>query len=106
MADTHDEVIDGLVRLMNGDINVGALSRADLYAAAAVVRPEQARDLLARILTGLNDRGETFAQIGKELGIHEATAARWAKPPTEDRRKRRLQSRDPADDGADEPGSD
>lgn len=25
----------------------------------------------------------------RELGVHEATAARWAKPPTEDRRRRR-----------------
>lgn len=44
---------------------------------------------LAEVLTELNRRGDTFAELGKQLGIHEATAARWAKPPTEDRRRRR-----------------
>lgn len=44
---------------------------------------------LAEVLTELNNRDHTFAELGKQLGIHEATAARWAKPPTEDRRRRR-----------------
>lgn len=43
---------------------------------------------LAEVLTELNRRGDNFAKIGETLHIHEATAARWAKPPAIDKRRR------------------
>lgn len=47
-----------------------------------------ARRILQVVVYELNERGETFADIGKHLDVHEATVSRWAKPPTEDRRRR------------------
>jgi hypothetical protein len=58
-----------------------------LYDVAASLI--SARTTLAEVLTEINRQGDTFAQIGERLGIHEATASRWAKPPAEDRRRRR-----------------
>lgn len=89
MADTTDEVLNALVRLMNGDVDVDAMTKDQLYALATALIPDKARDLLHQALSRLNDEGETFAQIGEQLGVHEATAARWAKPPADDRRRRR-----------------
>lgn len=89
MADLTPGVLDELVRLMNGEIEPRGMDKAALYRLANALVPDKARELLHRTLAELNDQGETFAQIGDHLGVHEATAARWAKPPAEDRRRRR-----------------
>jgi len=90
------EVINALVRLMSGEIDVESLSKEERYALAEQLMPDKARALLYRTLSSLNDDGETFEQIGKRLRIHMATASRLAKPPSQDRRRRR-DSTDPAD---------
>lgn len=82
-------MVSALVRLTKGEINLNELDRDQLYALADALRPGVARHTLHRALTELNDKGDTFAQIGARLDVHEATAARWAKPPGEDRRRRR-----------------
>lgn len=89
MADLTPEVMNALVRLMTGEIDVRSLPKEDLYALANALVPDKPRSLLYQTLAALNDKGETFAQIADRLGVHEATAARWAKPPAEDRRRRR-----------------
>lgn len=89
MADLTPEVMHALVRVMNGEINVDKLSDDELYALAKATRPDVARSTLHRVLIELNNRHRTFAQIGERLGVHEATASRWARPPAEDRRRRR-----------------
>lgn len=89
MADETPEVTHALVRLMKGEIDVRSLPNEELYALARGLLPDRPRSLLHQALSTLNDRGETFSQIGTHLGVHAATAARWAKPPTEDRRRRR-----------------
>lgn len=86
---TPTEVIDAVARLMNGDIDPKVMSLDELYRLAEQLLPDRARDLLYRTLAELNDRGQKFDDIGERLGVHGATAARWAKPPSEDRRKRR-----------------
>jgi hypothetical protein len=83
------EVTNALVRLMTGEIDIQSLPKEDLYSLASALVPDRPRSLLHQALAALNDRGETFAQIAERLGVHEATAARWAKPPAEDRRRRR-----------------
>lgn len=92
VADPTPEVMNALVRLMKGEIDLKALDKEALYALAAALKPGEARDTLHQTLIELNDRGDTFAQIGERLDVHEATAARWAKPPSEDRRRRRSAS--------------
>ncbi|MBV9314680.1 MAG: hypothetical protein JO100_13335 [Pseudonocardia sp.] len=87
MADLTAEVIDALVRLMNGQYEIKGRPKDELYDLAGALI--NARQTLARTLAELNEQGETFAQIGERLGIHEATASRWAKPPNEDLRRRR-----------------
>lgn len=89
MTDLTPEVKNALVRLMTGEIDVRSLPKEDLYAIASALVPDKPRSLLHQALGALNDKGETFAQIAERLGVHEATAARWAKPPAEDRRRRR-----------------
>lgn len=82
--------MNALVRVMNGDVDVESMTPEEKYALAEILVPDKARDMLHRTLASLNDDDkETFQQIGKRLGVHEATAARWAKPPAEDRRRRR-----------------
>lgn len=87
VADLTPEVLDALVRLVNGEYELTERPKDDLYDLAAALI--NARQTLAQALAELNDRGETFAQIGDRLGIHEATASRWAKPPSRDLRRRR-----------------
>lgn len=87
MASLTPEVIDVLFRLAKGEINVKDRTDAELYKLAEALI--NSRESLAEVLSELNNRDHTFAEIGKQLGIHEATAARWAKPPSEDRRRRR-----------------
>jgi hypothetical protein len=81
------EVLDALVRLMRGEVDYDSLDDDALYALGAACAA--ARETLYQVVTRLNDRGATFATIGERLDVHEATASRWAKPPAEDRRRRR-----------------
>lgn len=76
-----------LVRLTEGEIDYDALDDEALYVLAGLCA--RARETLYQVTTRLNDRGATFEQIGERLDVHEATASRWAKPPAEDRRRRR-----------------
>lgn len=89
MADLNPEVWNALVQLMNGDIDVEQMTDEQLFQIAAAAQPAVARENLHRALTELNRRGLRFSDIGEVLGIHGATAARWAKPPAEDLRRRR-----------------
>lgn len=89
MADLTPEVLNALVRVMKGELDIETLTTDELYALASATRPDVARSTLHRALIELNNREERFAQIAERLGVHEATAARWAKPPGEDRRRRR-----------------
>lgn len=89
MTDLNPEVWNALVRVMSGDVDVENLSDAELLKLAAATRPDVARSTLHRALTELNRRGNRFSQIAEELDVHEATAARWAKPPAADLRRRK-----------------
>lgn len=89
MADLNPEVLNALVRVMNGELDIETLTDEELLSLAAATRPDVARSTLHRALVELNNRGKRFAQIADDLGVHEATAARWAKPPSQDRRRRR-----------------
>ena len=60
--------------------------KEELYRLAEALI--NSREPLAEVLTELNDQGDNFAKIGARLGIHEATAARWAKPPAPDKRRK------------------
>jgi hypothetical protein len=75
------------MRLAAGELDADQLSVDELLSAAWVA--VHSKLFMSAALSALNDRGETFAQIGKRLGVHEATASRWAKPPVEDLRRRR-----------------
>ncbi|ALE77687.1 hypothetical protein WY02_03625 [Pseudonocardia sp. AL041005-10] len=88
MADLTPEVLNALVRVMNGELDVAGLTEEQLYALAEATRPDVARSTLYAVLVELNNRRIPFAEIGARLGVHEATASRWARPPAEDRRRR------------------
>lgn len=75
------------LRVSTGDVDLDTLSVDELIEVAQVAAAS--RTLLSHAIRELNRRGETFAQIAERLGVHEATASRWAKPPAEDRRRRR-----------------
>lgn len=77
--DVTPEVMNALVRLMNNETELDRLDTTALYALGAAARG--GRQLLARVVTELNRRGETFAEIGEHYGVVESTASRWAKPP-------------------------
>ncbi len=80
MADeTNPEVMNALVRLMNGDTDLEQLDKVALYALAGAARG--GRLLLQRVVAELNRRGDTFAEIGTRFGVAESTAFRWAKTP-------------------------
>ena len=87
VAGLTPEVLDALVKLMRGEVDFDDLDDEALYALGAVCA--NSRETLYQVTTRLNDRGRTFAQIAERLGVHEVTASRWAKPPAEDRRRRR-----------------
>ena len=87
MADLTPEVMNALVRLMNGETDYDALDDEALFVLGAACAVS--RETLYRVTTLLNDRGHTFAQIAERWDVHEATASRWARPPVEDRRRRR-----------------
>lgn len=87
VAGLTPEVLDALVKLMRGELDYDALDDDALYALGAACAT--ARQTLFHVTTRLNDRGKTFAEIAERLDVHEATASRWAKPPAEDRRRRR-----------------
>lgn len=90
MAGLTPGVLDALVKLMRGEVDYDALDDEALFALAGACAT--ARETLYQVTTRLNDRGYRFAQIGERLDVHEVTASRWAKPPTEDRRRRRGES--------------
>lgn len=99
MTDLSPEVRNALVRLVNGDFDLDKLTDDQLFEIAKILRPDDARELLFRTLTLLyEERKYTFASIGDHLGVHEATASRWAKPPAEDRRRRRTAREDEAEE--------
>lgn len=77
MADPTPEVIDALVRLMNGETDFDELDDDRLLALGAALQSGPVT--LARVVRSLNARGWTFAAIGERLGVHEATVSRWAK---------------------------
>jgi len=87
VADWTPEVTNALVRLMNGELDYDGLDDDALLALAAA--SAISRETLYQVTTRLNARGYTFQQIADRIGVHEATASRWAKPPSEDRRRRR-----------------
>lgn len=87
MTSLTPEVVHVLSRLAKGEIDVRNPDTTELYNLAGVLIG--ARESLAQVLSEINERGDTFATIAGRLGIHEATAARWAKPPSEDKRRRR-----------------
>lgn len=87
VADPTPEVLNALVRLVNGDYDLTDRPKDELYALAAALI--NAKATLAKTLSAIHGHGDTFAEIGDQLGIHEATASRWAKPPAEDLRRRR-----------------
>lgn len=79
MADLNSEVIDALVRLMNGETDLDEMDDERLLALGAALQGGPVN--LARVVRCLNARGWTFAAIGERLGVHEATVSRWAKRP-------------------------
>ena len=72
---------------MKGEYDIHGQDKEQLYELAEALI--NARQTLAKALAEINRQGDTFAQIGDRLGLHEATASRWAKPPAEDLRRRR-----------------
>jgi hypothetical protein len=95
VAGLTSEVIDALVRLMKGEVDFDKLDEREVLAILAM--GAENRTMLYRAATRLNQQGQgrTFAQIAEllktEFGVevHEATIARWAKPPGKDLRRRR-----------------
>jgi hypothetical protein len=71
----------------NGEQTYDEMDDEALLAVAAI--SATGREALYEVTTRLSARGWTFAQIAAKLGVHEATASRWAKPPAEDRRRRK-----------------
>lgn len=93
VTDWTPEVTNALVRLMNGEQTYDEMDDEALLAVAAI--SAMGREALYEVTTRLSARGWTFAQIAEKLGVHEATASRWAKPPAEDRRRRKSGPVDP-----------
>lgn len=98
--DLTPEVMNALVRLMNNETNLDELNVEQLYALGAAARG--GRKLLARVITELNRRGETFSEIGEHYGVVESTASRWAKPPATGERGAAGVPDEPAEDVPDE----
>lgn len=86
MASLTPEVITAMLRLVRGEEPIKGRPKEELYELAEALI--HARDPLADVLSEINDQGDNFAKIGVRLGIHEATAARWAKPPAPDKRRK------------------
>jgi hypothetical protein len=87
MADLSSEEWNALARLISGQVDYDAMNDESLFALAAAAA--YGRETLYQVTRRLNDRGHTFSEIGQRLGVAEATASRWAKPPAADRRRRR-----------------
>lgn len=93
MTGLTTEVMNALVRLMSGEIDYGELTDDQLVTILAICADNRMAQYKAS--TELNDRGKTFAQMAelikttKQVAIHEATLARWAKRPDIDRRRHR-----------------
>lgn len=78
---------------MSGETDYGELTEDELVTILAICA--DARMSQYRASVELNDRGKTFAQMvdmvkakRRDVTIHEATLARWAKRPDPDRRRR------------------
>lgn len=79
MADLEREVLDELVRLMNGELDYDELDDERLFQLVEVSR--RGRQTLHEVVLKLRDRGYTFGQIGDRAGVTESAASRWAQPP-------------------------
>lgn len=79
MADLTPEVINALVRLMNGDTNYDEIGDDDLFALGEASR--RGRKTLHEVVLTLKKRGYTFAQMGERWGVTESAASRWVNPP-------------------------
>lgn len=77
--DVTPEVMNALVRLMSNEVELDRLTDEQLFALGTAARG--GRMLLQRVITELNRRGLTFAEIGERYGVVESTASRWAKSP-------------------------
>lgn len=74
---------------MNGEIDVGDLTEEQLHAVIDLTRPERSRTALHAAVVELNERGVTFEAIAGRHDVHKTTAARWAQPAGQDRRRHR-----------------
>lgn len=86
MASLTPEVVDAMLRLARGEEPIKGRPKDELYKLAEALI--NSREPLAEVLSEINEQGDNFAKIGARLGIHEATAARWAKPPAPDKRRK------------------
>lgn len=91
MTGLSSEVMNALVRLMNGETDYGELSDDELVTILAICADVRLAQYRASV--ELNNRGKTFAQMaglvkGRKVTVHEATLARWAKRPDPDLRRR------------------
>ena len=87
---------------MSGELNYDEMTDDQLVAILAICADNRLAQYEAA--SRLNDRGKTFAQIvelihaKRDVTVHEATVARWAKRPDIDRRRHRRSG--PQEDGA------
>lgn len=80
MADLTPEVMNALVRLMKGEVDLNELDADGLFAIAEAAKG--GRQTLHEVTLVLRAKGYTFAQIGDRLGVTESAASRWVKPPS------------------------
>lgn len=79
VTDLNPEVINALVRLMKGEVDLTELDADALFAVAEAAKG--GRRTLHEVTLVLRAKGFTFAQIGERLGVTESAASRWVKPP-------------------------
>lgn len=79
MAELTPEVANALVQLMNGEIDYGQVSDADLFSLARA--SQRGRQTLHEVVIQLRERGYTLARIGEVLGVTESAVSRWADAP-------------------------
>lgn len=97
MADPTREVMNELVRLMRGDVDLKDLDDDALFALAAAA--QGGRETLRDVAVQLHDvRKYTFLQIAERLGVAESTASRWVKTPVERRYRPEPQPPEPDQD--------
>jgi hypothetical protein len=94
VADLTPEVMNALVRLMNGDTDYRSMSTDDLFRVATFAK--DGRATLHEVVLVLREKGFTFAQIGERLGVTESAASRWVTPPRPPGRRPRAEEDDEA----------